>query len=219
MANGFVVTDEAELRALLKALIEAKFHPAPECPEVQGSSYVARLCERAVEAIAQCEESKGKSGNADRTRAWFRDVQNNLVLKAVRSQIAEHANSTAWLQWPIEKRVEFVRDLLSPYAGDDELVYELIDEAGRLPSTRTVETDVEVLRHAVVDGINAFVREVLIPMLPSLDAVWNAETSANLLEAKYRIAEMVAENWRTSSFNDDAENAMCKRDDDRGIIS
>ena len=130
MTSGFVVTDEAELRALIKALIEAKFHPAPECPEVQGSPSVARLCERAVEAIAQCEESKGKSGNADRTRAWFRDVRNNLVLTAVRRQIAEHADSKLWIEWPAEKRAEFVRMLLSPYVADDDLVNELIEGRG-----------------------------------------------------------------------------------------
>ena len=130
MAIGFVVTDEAELRVLLKALIEAKFHPAPECREIQGSPYVASLCERVVEAIAGCEESKGKFGNAERTRAWYREGRNESVLRAVRRQIAEHANTKLWLEWPTEKRADFVRVLLSPYVADDGLVNELIEDTG-----------------------------------------------------------------------------------------
>jgi hypothetical protein len=43
---AFTVTDEAELYALLKALLAAKFHPDPEVAEIPGSPSVARLCAR-----------------------------------------------------------------------------------------------------------------------------------------------------------------------------
>lgn len=127
---SFTVTDGAELHALLKTLLAAKFHPDPEVAEVPGSPPVARLCERAVEAVTAWDECHGRVDQAERTRAWFRDARGNTsVLSVVRKRITECARHSVWREWSTEQKAEYVQILLSPYSANEALVQELV-EAG-----------------------------------------------------------------------------------------
>ncbi len=129
----FQVTEEAELHALLKALLAAKFHPDPESLEIPGSPLVARLCERAVQAVATWLKTHGKNDRAERTLAWFRiGTADHPVLKIVRKRIeeCEHDQGGMWKNWTDEQRLEYVRILLSPYTCDDRMIRELAASGG-----------------------------------------------------------------------------------------
>jgi hypothetical protein len=67
---------------------------------------------------------------------------------------------------------------------------------------REVRTDPEIVSHAVVDGINAFVREVLEPRCPALRELSGAQQE-EMLRLKYEIAAAVAANWAVSWANDE----------------
>ena len=56
MTNLFSIDDERELYALWIALLEVKFHPDPEMPELQGSPFIANLANRVTDALIANEE-------------------------------------------------------------------------------------------------------------------------------------------------------------------
>jgi hypothetical protein len=65
---------------------------------------------------------------------------------------------------------------------------------------REVRSDPEVLVHAVVDGINVFVRDVLLPRCPALKEILRDE---DILRRKYEVAKTIA-GWKAVSWIDDA---------------
>jgi hypothetical protein len=68
---------------------------------------------------------------------------------------------------------------------------------------RKIETDPEVLVHAISDAINVYMRDVLRPrgLIPSDIPI---DVDDELLRLKYEIAQTVAESWKVSWINDDA---------------
>ena len=121
----FTVSDGYELHALFLALMEAKFHPKPEMPELQGSPFIARLCERAAEAVAVWMVSKGWSADAERMRAVYRCEPSPVVLARLRQQVVE---CKKWSHWSDDERTHYVRLLLSPYTPGEAVVRQLVDE-------------------------------------------------------------------------------------------
>ena len=61
---------------------------------------------------------------------------------------------------------------------------------------REIRTDVEVLAHAIADGINVYIRDVLIPRGAVSKDAWTADD--DLTRLKYEVAAAVAENWAVS---------------------
>jgi hypothetical protein len=70
---------------------------------------------------------------------------------------------------------------------------------------REVQIDREVIGHAIVDAINAYVREVLVPRCPELEAVWDGPDDKELDRLKYEAAETFAAKWAVSLTGDDAK--------------
>lgn len=68
---------------------------------------------------------------------------------------------------------------------------------------RAERLDPELVSHAVVDGINSFVREVLIPRCPPLAVIWDGSDSEELIRLKYEIAAAVAEEWSMVWINEE----------------
>jgi hypothetical protein len=128
---AFVVAEDHELHALLKTLLEAKFNPDPQNPEVSASPVVAELCRRAVAAVVEAERAAGRIDRAGRTIAWFRDVRGHSALEVVRRRIDETATLAVWKEWTNERRRDFIRMLLSPFEADEEIVNELLEAATR----------------------------------------------------------------------------------------
>jgi len=60
---------------------------------------------------------------------------------------------------------------------------------------RTVKTDPEILQSAVIDGINRFIRDVLIPLGVIDQSVLETERGAEFDQRKYAIARDVASLW------------------------
>ena len=67
--------------------------------------------------------------------------------------------------------------------------------------TRTIQSNPEVLEHAVIDGINIFVRDVLIPR--GLVDANRYHGDEELLRLKYAIAKKVAQSWETCHLNEE----------------
>lgn len=68
---------------------------------------------------------------------------------------------------------------------------------------REVRSDPEVVEHAIVDAINAFIREVLAPRCPPLAELWDGPDGMELDRLKYEVAGAVAANWAVSWVNDE----------------
>jgi hypothetical protein len=66
---------------------------------------------------------------------------------------------------------------------------------------RTVHSDPDILAHAIVDGINIYVRDVLIPR--GLIDPERYFGDSSLVQLEHRIAEQVAAAWRTSQVDRD----------------
>ncbi|QDU23267.1 hypothetical protein ETAA1_52610 [Urbifossiella limnaea] len=69
---------------------------------------------------------------------------------------------------------------------------------------REIRTDVEVLVHAISDGINSNIRDVLIPRGLVDPVVYDAGCGAegDLTRLQYEVAAAVAESWAVSWRNE-----------------
>jgi hypothetical protein len=68
---------------------------------------------------------------------------------------------------------------------------------------REVRTDPEIVGHAISDGINRFIREVLVPRCPALAELWYGPNSKELLRLKYEVAAAVAAQWAVVQINEE----------------
>jgi hypothetical protein len=68
---------------------------------------------------------------------------------------------------------------------------------------REARTDPEIVGHAIVDGINVFVRDVLAPRCPALAALWEGSEDKELDRLKHKVAATVAARWAVSQVNDE----------------
>jgi hypothetical protein len=68
---------------------------------------------------------------------------------------------------------------------------------------REVRIEEEIIGHAIVDSINNYVREVLVPRCPELGVVWDGPESTELLRLKYEVAATFAARWAVTQVNDD----------------
>ena len=60
----------------------------------------------------------------------------------------------------------------------------------------------EIIGHAIVDAINTFVREVLVPRCPELEVVEDG-LGSEVMRLKYEVAARFAAKWAVSQVNDD----------------
>lgn len=68
---------------------------------------------------------------------------------------------------------------------------------------REVRVEKEVIGHAIVDAINTYIREVLVPRCPELEAVWDGPEDKELDRLKYEVAATFAAKWAVSQVSDD----------------
>jgi hypothetical protein len=127
VASLFVVEDPYELNALLRALFAAKFHAPEDGLELPGSPFLARLCERAVEAFAAVQEAGLLPGSAAQTRAALGAVAPpEPVIASVRRHLsAVAARGGNWGRWSLDERSDYVRLVFRPYVAEEPLVREL----------------------------------------------------------------------------------------------
>lgn len=123
----FSVTDSAELNALLRILIEAKFRPEVPDADIASSRYVVAMIERVVEAQRGLALESGNDREVSNIESWQRAELNPLLLSAVRARLKE-CPKNIWMGWSAEQRRKHVLDVLSPLRADSHLVAELLDE-------------------------------------------------------------------------------------------
>jgi hypothetical protein len=68
--------------------------------------------------------------------------------------------------------------------------------------SRIIHSNPEILEHAVSDGINIFVRDVLVPRGFVDPTTYDADQEILLLRDE--IARNVAQSWRTCRLNEEA---------------
>ncbi|MDB5311322.1 MAG: hypothetical protein JWO38_5524 [Gemmataceae bacterium] len=126
MAALFVVDDPYELNALLRALFAAKFHAPEDGLELAGSPFPARLCERAMEALAAAQEAGLLPGSATQTLAAHRAA---VPPEPVSASVRRHLSAVAarggnWGRWSLDERADYVRLVFRPYVAEESLVRE-----------------------------------------------------------------------------------------------
>ncbi|WP_020470677.1 hypothetical protein [Zavarzinella formosa] len=125
MVALFTVDNPLELNVLLRALFSAKFYDHADGPELAGSPFMSRLCERAMESFANAQDAGLLPGNSERMRSKHPDAR---VVACVRSHVAAIAAGEGnWPQWSADERANCVRELFRPYVADESLVRELAD--------------------------------------------------------------------------------------------
>jgi hypothetical protein len=113
VAALFVVDDPCELNALLRAVLAAKFHAPEDGPELAGSPFLARLCERATEAFANAQEAGLLPGSAGQTRVALRSMPPGPeVVASVHRHVAALRGN--WEQWSPDERADYVRLVFRP---------------------------------------------------------------------------------------------------------
>lgn len=117
----FEVSDRKELLALHRALMEARFHPDPEQPELAGSPFIAAMSHRVVDALASEDRPKWD--------AWRKAESHRHRFPVVLSRIAE---ANAWPGWTDTQKHDFVELLLAPFRAEPTTVAELVEEGDRL---------------------------------------------------------------------------------------
>jgi hypothetical protein len=128
----FTVEDPGEVNALFRALFAAKFFAPEDGLELAGSPVLARLCERAVDAVVTAQKAGLLPGNADRTRADFRSPPPfaNVVASVRRHLVAVAASRSNSDRWSLDERADYVRLVFRPYVAEESLVQELARAEG-----------------------------------------------------------------------------------------
>lgn len=115
----FVVDDAAELNALMRTIMEAKFCGEPSDTLVSWSPIVADMANRVADALSRVPR---RVPLAD-PNAWRNPKNHPEKVAAVRARIL--AND-AWDGWSDEERADQVRVLLAPLEPDEGFIRELV---------------------------------------------------------------------------------------------
>jgi len=119
----FRVDDVAELNALLRTIMEAKFNASPSDELVSWSPLVADMANRVADALGQIPRRVPRPD----PDGWRSTQNHSEKVSAVRTRILA---CEAWKDWSEEQRADQVRILLAPLRPDESLVRELV-ELGR----------------------------------------------------------------------------------------
>ena len=111
--------NSGEANALVRALVEAKFHHLPyEDPEVLTSSLVARCAfELAAQAEWEAESRHGPSARDD-WRRWLRVTPDRAEWRRALAN-AQEVWSSSWSRWSMLERADAIRLLFAPFECAD----------------------------------------------------------------------------------------------------
>ncbi|WP_437997797.1 hypothetical protein WMF26_45300 [Sorangium sp. So ce185] len=110
----FSSSSHAELLALLRAIVEAKFHKDPDDLDVPGSAILARVAVRIRDEIV-AEEVRREGGVAEaRWREWI-DLGPERREWEGAKDYATVAWRDAWAKWSADERRVAAKHLLSPF--------------------------------------------------------------------------------------------------------
>ena len=121
----FAISDFAELYALHKTILEAKFSEAPLEEEIASSPQVAAVANRVFDTLIELErEAHGE----ERAQAWedWRLAAPNRREWVIAAQRVDREG--LWSGWSAEEKRDFATRLLSPFVVTDALLEDFISE-------------------------------------------------------------------------------------------
>ncbi|HZF51370.1 MAG TPA: hypothetical protein VE093_22085 [Polyangiaceae bacterium] len=129
-------SSHAELLALLRAIVEAKFHKDPDDFDVPGSAILARIAVRIRdEALAEEVRREGSVAEA-RWREWINLGPERREWQEAKDYAAV-AWKDAWAKWSADERRVAAKHLLSPFElGEASLLRFLGDVEEALKKAR-----------------------------------------------------------------------------------
>ena len=123
------VEDHGQLHALLRTIIEAKFHPQPQDPLIWRSPLVAAVALRVFEASVSAYEQLGQHNNAASSRKWQRSLLSSAMLPVVKSRLREDAAKDFWRNYSVQDKYAYVAQCISPFVVDEDVLAQLAHEA------------------------------------------------------------------------------------------
>lgn len=112
--NMFSTQSHAENLALLRAVIEAKFHSQPNDTDVPGSAILARLAERLRDVVVAEEVRREGTTAAKRWQRWAAITPSRPEWSAA-LQFAAESWRDVWNNWSGDERIAAATWLMSPY--------------------------------------------------------------------------------------------------------
>jgi hypothetical protein len=123
----FSSSSHAELLALLRAIVEAKFHKDPDDLDVPGSAILARVAVRIRdEIVAEEVRREGRVAEA-RWREWVNLGSERREWEGAKGYAAV-AWRDAWANWSTDDRRAAARYLLSPFDPGEEGLLKFLAE-------------------------------------------------------------------------------------------
>lgn len=123
----FSSSSHAELLALLRAIVEAKFHKDPADLDVPGSTVLASVASRVRDAVI-AEEVRREGAVAEaRWQQWIRlDATRPEWDGAKTYAVGEWGRP--WARWSEEERRQAAVALLSPFAPEEAALQQFLAE-------------------------------------------------------------------------------------------
>lgn len=126
----FETQDRLELLALVRAIVEAKFHPHVRDKALQGSPVLAAVAKRLLDAHVEAEVRDNPAiASEDDFEAWWLPENQPEWVEAVRERIHR---TPSWSTFDDAMKRRWVADLLSPLFIDDAYVESLVEEGDRV---------------------------------------------------------------------------------------
>jgi hypothetical protein len=123
------IDDPDVLNAMLRAIVEAKFHPQPEDTLLWGSPLVAKAVLEVFNAAVTADEKRGRPDIADESRKWQRSLMANAILPVVRKRLREDAKKEFWRKYSASQKQSYVLQCISPFLLDPANLAQLVNEA------------------------------------------------------------------------------------------
>lgn len=125
----FSTQSHAENIALLRAIVEAKFHHAPNDTDVPGSAVLARVADRLRDAVVEEEIRREGPAAAARWREWAAIGPDRPEWSAA-LRFASETWRDAWNGWSKEERIAAASWLLSPFEPERRQLEDFLASAG-----------------------------------------------------------------------------------------
>ena len=119
MTSLFQVSEYNKLLALHRAVMEAKFTPLPNDPDIAGSSFLAEIAHQIVDNLIQLQMEQGNTESAEKWVKW-RQIDTSRREWAIALKRAEEA--TRWADWTVQEKTNYTLILLSPFQVDNNLL-------------------------------------------------------------------------------------------------
>lgn len=127
------ISDQYELLALHRAIMEAKFHDDPDSVDVPGSPLLARVSEQVVGAPIESERAHGRKAEALRWERWRTEPR---VGRFWGVAVSHGVRDDRWASSSTTQRAAIARALLAPFRVDDSVIEQFIAEVQSLRGTQ-----------------------------------------------------------------------------------